>query len=276
MIVTLTQDDWPRLKTLVDAAPVETIFLSSRIERFGLGPAQLGCPVLGVINNGELVAAVHYGANLMAVGDPDSLGEIIERLGPRSRTQSILGPASTVRALYTGLVQRWGTSWAQVRDMRARQPLMVWQREKPLLVAPDPRVHAITAAELELYFRAAVRMYTEEVGVTPLDGTDSYRQYVRYLVGNRRAFGAVEAGHVWFKADVGATYGSICQIQGVWLDPAQRGKGLSEPLMAAALYLLDPVWTTVSLYVNDFNVRARRMYDRLGLETVGELATVLY
>ena len=32
----------------------------------------------------------------------------------------------------------------------------------------------------------------------------------------------------------------------------------------------------VSLYVNDYNVRARRLYERIGFRTVGELATVLY
>ena len=276
MIVTLTQADWPRLKVLLDAAPVETIFLSSRVERFGLDAAELGCPVLGVIQGGKLVAAVHNGANMMAAGDPGALGEVIERMGPRSRTQSILGPADTVQALYLGLVQRWGYTWASPRDLRAHQPLMVWRRADPLLVAPDPRVHAITAAEFDYYYQAAIKMYTEEVGVSPLDPTDSYRHYVSYLVSNRRAFGACESGHVWFKTDVGATYGSICQIQGVWLDPAMRGRGMAEALMAGALWLFDPAWTTVSLYVNDFNVRARRMYERLGFQTIGELATVLY
>jgi len=276
MIVTLTQADWPRLKPLIDANPVETIFLSSRIERFGLGAAGLGCPVLGVIEGGQLRAAVHFGANLMAVGDPDCLDQAIERIGPRSRTQSILGPAVTVNRLYAGLVQRWGASWAQVRELRPHQPLMIWRRGDPIPVAPDPRMHVIPRGELDIYYRAAVRMYTEEVGVSPLDATNSYRHYVEYLIDEHRAFGAADDGEVWFKTDIGSSYGSICQIQGVWLEPSRRGKGLAEPLMAGALWLMDPCWQTISLYVNDFNVRARRMYDRLGFQTVGELATVLY
>ena len=32
----------------------------------------------------------------------------------------------------------------------------------------------------------------------------------------------------------------------------------------------------VTLYVNDYNTRARRLYQGLGFRTVGELATVLY
>ena len=285
MLVTLTQADWPRLKSLLDVSPLETIFLSSRVERFGLDAAQLGCPVLGVVRGGKLVTAVHCGANLMPVGDPAALGEVIEHLGPRIRTQSILGQTSLVEALYRGLVQRWGTSWAAVRDLRPHQPLLAWRPGKPLPVAADPRVRAMGLPDLAAYHAAAVRMYTEEVGTSPQDATDSYHSYVRFLISNRRAFGAMShhrslgvggGDRVWFKADVGATYGAVCQIQGVWLDPALRGQGLAEPLMAAVLGLLDPKWKVVSLYVNDYNLRARRMYARLGFQIVGEFATVLY
>lgn len=276
MLVTLAEADRPALKVLLDAAPLDSLFLASRIERFGLDAASLGCPVIGVKQGGSLVAAVHAGANLMAVGDPDALPEVVERLGPRIRTQSILGPSYMVERLYNGLVRRWGTSWAAVRELRAHQPLMVYREGAVLPVAPDPRLRVMAPADLDVYFDAATRMYAEEVGTSPFDASDSYRQYVRYLITNERAFGAYDGHRVWYKTDVGATSGGVCQVQGVWLDPALRGHGMAEPLMAAALELIAPRWPTVSLYVNDYNVRARRMYERLGLAVVGEFATVLY
>jgi predicted GNAT family acetyltransferase len=33
---------------------------------------------------------------------------------------------------------------------------------------------------------------------------------------------------------------------------------------------------TASLYVNDFNVAARRLYARVGMRQVGELSTILF
>jgi len=276
MLVTLTEADRPALKVLLDAAPLDTLFLASRVERFGLDAQSLGCPVIGVKRGGNLVAAVHAGANLMAVGDPDALPEVIERLGPRIRTQSILGPAYMVERVYNGLVRRWGTSWAAVRELRAHQPLMVYRAGDAIPVVPDPRVRVMAPDDLDIYYSAAVTMYTEEVGTSPFDASDSYRQYVRYLISNSRAFGASDGYRVWYKTDVGATSGGVCQVQGVWLDPALRGHGMAEPLMAAALQLIAPRWPTVSLYVNDYNARARHMYDRLGLSVAGEFATVLY
>jgi len=276
VLVTLTEADRPRLEPLLAAAPLDTLFVATRIDRFGLDANKLGCPVIGVIRGGQLVAAVHAGANLAPIGDPSAFGEVIENLGQRVRTQSILGPAHLVLPLYNGLVQRWGTSWAQARELRAHQPLMCHRAGTPLPVTPDPRVREVMPSDLDVYYMAATRMYTEEVGNSPFDVSDSYRQYVRFLVTNGRAFGAFDSDRVWYKTDVGGAYGGVCQVQGVWLDPALRGHGMAESLMAAVLRLVSQRWPVVSLYVNDYNVRARRVYDRLGLEVVGEYATVLY
>ena len=65
-------------------------------------------------------------------------------------------------------------------------------------------------------------------------------------------------------------------MQGVWLDPALRGRGLAAPAMAAVVQLARTMVPTVSLYVNDYNLPARATYARVGFETVGEFATVHY
>ena len=52
-------------------------------------------------------------------------------------------------------------------------------------------------------------------------------------------------------------------MQGVWLEPELRGKGLSAPAMAAVVQLARTVVPTVSLYVNDYNLPARATYARV-------------
>ena len=86
----------------------------------------------------------------------------------------------------------------------------------------------------------------------------------------------VRDGRVIFKADVGSVSGSVCQVQGVWLDPALRGRGLAAPAMAAVVRLARTVAPTVSLYVNDYNLPARATYLRVGFTDVGEFATIHY
>lgn len=119
-------------------------------------------------------------------------------------------------------------------------------------------------------------MYTEEVGVPPTVGGGDYKFYVQRLIREELAFGIVENGRVIFKADVGASTGLFAQVQGVWMDPEFRGKGLAAPAMTAVDNLLSERFRAVSLYVNDFNAPARALYRRVGYIEVGTFATILF
>jgi predicted GNAT family acetyltransferase len=67
------------------------------------------------------------------------------------------------------------------------------------------------------------------------------------------------------------------QIQGVWVAPEWRGRGLASRGMAAVVKdALRRSAPTVSLYVNDYNHAARRVYARCGFRRVGTFATVLF
>jgi predicted GNAT family acetyltransferase len=92
-----------------------------------------------------------------------------------------------------------------------------------------------------------------------------------------RSFARIEDGRVVFKAEVGAVTSTACQIQGVWVDPALRGQGLSVAGMAAVVgECLRSVAPAVSLYVNDFNTAARRAYERVGFIDVDTFMSVLF
>jgi predicted GNAT family acetyltransferase len=104
-----------------------------------------------------------------------------------------------------------------------------------------------------------------------------YRQRVAALIRDGRAFAIFdEHGDVVFKADLGAVSPHTCQVHGVWVHPDLRGRGISAPALAAVLQHALDLAPTVSLYVNDFNTAARRLYGRLGMRQIGELSTVLF
>lgn len=254
--------------------PIANLFFRSRIASSGIDRMMLGCEVLGVERGRELVALCHNGSNLVPAGDPDALPALVSRIGHRRHTSSIMGRADLVMELWRQLGEHQGGSWTRTREVRADQPLMV-TREVPQM-ASDPRVRMITMNDFGPYFEAAVKMYTEEVGVSPLDPSGGYAVHVRRIIEQGHAFGIIEDGRVLFKSDVGTSLGDICQIQGVWLDPSLRGRGMSHAPMAAVLELCLRRYRVVSLYVNDFNLRARRLYERLGMRTEGHLATILY
>jgi len=92
-----------------------------------------------------------------------------------------------------------------------------------------------------------------------------------------RSFVRIEAGVVVFKAEVGAVADGVCQVQGVWVDPAYRGRGLSIAGMASVVRLSRArIAGAVSLYVNDYNTAARKCYRSVGFRDHGTFATVLF
>jgi hypothetical protein len=149
----------------------------------------------------------------------------------------------------------------------------------PARVAPEPRVRPVQPAELDALFPAAVAMFTEEVGVSPLrtDGGAGYRARVAELVGAGHSLAWFDKGSVVFKAEIGAVSRSACQVQGVWVAPEYRGRGIGTAGTAAVVeYARAVVAPVVSLYVNDFNGPARAAYQRVGFREVGRFASVLF
>jgi predicted GNAT family acetyltransferase len=149
----------------------------------------------------------------------------------------------------------------------------------PPLVAPDRLVRRVRPGELDVLFPASIAMFTEEVGVSPLgaDGGAAYRARVHELITAGRSFARIENGQVVFKAEIGAVTPLACQVQGVWVRPELRGRGLAEAGMAAVVAeALRTVAPVVSLYVNDFNLPARAAYRRVGFREIATFASVLF
>jgi predicted GNAT family acetyltransferase len=271
----LEDRDAAGLHELLAADPVANCFVAARVATGGLAPWRLGAEVWGY-GGSALEGACYSGANLVPVGSHP--GPALRAFAERARRQgrrcsSVVGPAELVRPLWEMLRPFWG----RAREVRPRQPLLATADDPP--VHPDPGVRRVLPHQLDTLLPASIAMFTEEVGVSPIgtDGGAAYRQRVRDLVEEGRAFARIENGEVMFKAEIGAATAEACQIQGVWVHPRYRGRGMGAPGTAAvvrtALREISPV---VSLYVNDFNVPARAVYERCGFQQVGMFATVLF
>lgn len=254
-------------------SPVENLFLAAKVAAYGIDRRRLG-NVFAFDRGGEIVSLMLDGGTVFVAGfDPGALPAFVGQLGPVRRCTSILGPAISVLGLHLGLTERWPASWSGVSNIRQRQPLMLLER--PPLIAPDPRVRRLTADDYPSYLDASVHMYTDEIGSSPFKYGTGYERFVMQRLVDGDAFGVVdEQGKVIFKADLGPRLGDQAQLQGVWVDPALRGQGISVPALSGMLRLAMQRYPRISLYVNDFNAPAVKAYERLGFAEVGALATV--
>ncbi|MBM6588554.1 GNAT family N-acetyltransferase [Brevibacterium sp. RIT 803] len=278
------------LKSLLALNPCENVYLIALLEV--TGTAQMGSPagsLLGVFDGDQPVAAYWVGGNIIPVAaTPGTNQALAQKLNADGRYScSLIGSREIILDLHSRL------NWGRPRGVRDRQPLLAISSDP--LIEPDEAVHLVTVEQLPAVFSASVDMFTNEVGFSPIEGgQSSYLARVRNIIRGKNCFARIsdtlpqggpvrrwpatdQAEQVLFKADIGIRAPRIVQVQGVWVHPDVRQQGLGAAGMAAVVAQTRAAGhPTVSLYANDYNEVALRMYTRVGFEQVGTFATIMY
>jgi len=259
------------VQEVFDEDPVGTCMVAARIGDHGLDPTAIGGELW---TRGRATESLCFaGANLIPLrGDAADMAAFAQKVmsAPR-RCSSLVGRAELVLPMWQQLEPVWGLA----REVRECQPLLTLTG--PPQCPMDPAVRPVRMDELDLYLVAAVEMFIGEVGVDPRigDGGRGYRRRVAGLIAAGRAWARIDDGEVVFKAEIGSQTASVGQIQGVWVHPDRRGRGLGAAGTATLAGAVLRSGRIASLYVNDFNVAARASYHRIGFEQSGTYATVL-
>ena len=273
----LDDRELPGMWRLLDADPIVNAVVAARLRAAGsLQPRRLGGTVFGVRDGraAEVSSAAYSGGNLIPIGrERSDLAALARAVAGRPRVcTSIVGRCDAVAALWQVLAPGWGPP----RAVRREQPLLVL--DGPVRVEGDAAVRVARPADLDRYLAAASAMFTEELGVSPhlAPGTSPFRTRILDLIAAGRAFASFDfRGQVIFKADLGAVSAHTCQVQGVWVRPDLRGRGIGTASLATVLRHALELAPTVSLYVNDYNLAGRRVYAKLGMRQHATLSTVL-
>ncbi len=245
--------------------PVRDVFVASRLRHDAALSLGGWSPIWGAFDaGGRLRGALHVGPNVVpAVDEPEPL----DALAPAAR-----GPAST--RMFVGERRAVERLWRHVaatypapREVRTRQ--FVYALAPADLRRPRSRgrgrARLATPADEETVLRLSAAMYAEEMGEDPLArDPSSYRRRIQVLIDRGWTYVCEEDGRLAFKMDVGCASNLTAQIQGVYVPPALRGQGVATRGMAACCALAFERHPTLSLYVNDFNVPAVALYERLG------------
>lgn len=262
-----------QVSRVLTADPLSSCMVAARFEQVGMNEAAMGGQFWGI--GGGRDGLLFAGASMVPLaGDAAAMRTFAHTAARRGRRcATILGPAGRVLPFWERLEPRWGPA----RELRPDQPLMACPTEP---VGPvDPHVRLVRPHEIENYYPAAVAMFTEEVGVDPRGGDNgrSYHARIAELIAAGRAYARFDGDTVMFKAEIGSLSRSVALIQGVWVHPQLRGRGLAAPAMAAVVSSIRAdLGRTPSLYVNDFNIPARRTYERVGFRQIGTFASVLF
>ena len=247
-VIRLTDAHSDDFRQLLDQQPAHNVFLRSRTLE---GVESVGHPILGYINDDKLVSALSLGPNMVpAAATPSAISSFTRHLAQMPRScASIVGHRAEVMQLWSELAPHWGSA----RLVRECQPYLVLPDRLHIDVEG---VRRMCSADLDSYVVASAAMFSGEVEVDIRSiNPTAYRQRVHDSLSRGMSFGLIDdAGVTRFKTDVGCLTHDYCQIQGVWLHPDWRGRGLAAQFLGAAITLIQQDFDVdVCLYVNDFN-----------------------
>ncbi len=258
---------------LLSRDPVESVYLRSVLLRAGLdnhGDRQPGFfgfredgALSGVLLKSPLVVPFAVsGAAARAFGS-DLARSAVE-------IRNIVGRRQTVAALW----QAMDAGRPEPRLLRDRQPVYRLDRQSFVAQEPAPLRRARTS-DLNSVVVAGSAMMREEVLEDPLsERPEDYMRYVRDRVMRGDEFVWLDGEGLCFKCSVGSRTPDVAQLEGVYTPPHRRGQGLATRGLAACCALLLRDVPTLCLYVNDFNVAAIKLYERLGFHHVFDYQSI--
>lgn len=248
----------------LDRQPARDVFIASRVLNDGVLRAPGWSPLWGAFaGSGELLGIIHVGPNVVPAIDDVAICEALAPAAAGSAaTRMLVGERLAVERLWELI----GPTYGAAREIRARQYVYSVDPDSLAATAAARGVARLaTPVDEERVLHLSAAMYTEEMGENPLARDPSgYRRRVQILTARGWTYVYDVGGDLQFKMDIGCASNRGAQIQGVYVPPEVRGRGMGTVAMAACCNLAFERHPTLSLYVNDFNAPAVALYERLG------------
>jgi uncharacterized protein len=170
-------------------------------------------------------------------------------------------------------VQRFWSHYADQGESRRHVcPIVFLQRYAQF--EGYPHVSGLRLAvpeDLDQVVRAQAAMALETSGVNPLQKDPvGFRQRYLQRIDKGRVWVLMKDGRLLFKTDVIADTPEATYIEGVYVSPQARGKGLGQTCLSAVGRILLGRTKAIFLFVEDENTRTKSFYLKLGFNVAGQ------
>lgn len=270
-VCTLADEDEAATLAFLARRAVQTVFLSTLIRDNGLvSPLNRGT-FYGCRNAaGRLVGVALIGHATLIETDEDAALAAFARLAQVCPNAYLIRGEQERIAGFWRHYEPWGR-----RPRRVEHELLLEQRLPVAVFAPVVGLRLATAADLEQILLVNAGMIEAECGLNPLT-----RDPVGFRV---RLLRRIEQGRVWvwapqgkvlFKTDVVADTAAAAYLEGVWVHPAERGRGYGLRCLSQLGRTLLKHTETVSLTVNETATAAQSFYRKAGYKVSARYDTI--
>jgi uncharacterized protein len=252
--------------------PYANVFLNYLI-MFDLATTTRNAIYVALDGDDQVRGVAYFSRQVALAADSPAAIDAFAKVGATHHGEKmIVGPRTEIAA-YWALVRGRHEPPRLVRD---RQFVMMLDRS--MLLPYDRSVVARRARidEWPLVADNSASMIAVELEYDPMRSSPEFTSNVRAMIDRGLWWVGESLGRLCFFCNIGPWSPQTAQLQGIWVPPELRGKGLATAALGAICDRVLEVTPTLSLYVNDFNDRAIALYERVGFKTVSEFQTILF
>jgi len=181
----------------------------------------------------------------------------------------VLGEQETVQAFW-----RYYTSGHDSARLYCRE-LLFEQCQPACPQEPVPGLRLAAVDDLDLVVPAHAQTALAESGIDPLAVDPAgFRQRCARRVSQGKTWVWIENGRLLFKADIIADTPEVIYLEGIWVDPRERGKGYGLRCMSQLSELFLRRTASICLLVNDKFKSSHCFYHRAGFRFVTYYDTI--
>jgi uncharacterized protein len=262
----LMEEDLNEVLTFLAERPIHTVCIAGFIRDNGIVSPHNRGTFYGCRNSqGRLEGVALIGhATLMEARTTRAMREFGLVAQAHQRTHIILGESESVE-------QFWNYYADEGQEMRLACREMLFELRQAMQAREDVvELRLANAEDLEKIVPVQATMAEMESGINPLDvDPEGFRARCLRRIEMGRVWVLEDEGRLIFKADVQADTPDVIYLEGVWVNPTERGKGIGRRCMRQLCRDLLTRTQSICVLVNEENERAHTFYRMCNFKVRG-------
>jgi uncharacterized protein len=267
----LTDADRSEVLGFLKERPLHTAIMSGFIRDNGIeNPLNRGTFHACRNEEGHLEGVALIGHAMFLDPRTDEAIRLFAQLAQECKTtHMIMGEQQVIQAFWNYYCARGQRARLFSRELLLELTLPV------KVLAPVPNLRRATVDDLALVAPVHAALACGESGVNPLEiDPDGFRLRCRRRIERGRVWILVENGRLIFKADVISDTPEVNYVEGVYVDPAERRRGIASRCVTQMSFALSSRTKAISVLVNEEYGAALSFFQKVGFVPRAQYDTI--
>ncbi len=255
----LDELDYRMVLALLSEHPQQGLHLESLIMDHGLTSPSLRGSFYGYFENNQLTSVALIGHQILFCASDDALSHFARVTVEAGTRNSLIFGARRQVDLFWQHLAAYGREQKMVRDFS-------WYVcEQPAQPIQQFHLEQATPEHLEMVVAAHASMFIEATGKDPrLADPEGFRERALERIKRGRTWVRIEDEQVIFKAELQSITPDAIYLEGIWTDPAYRGRGIAKASVVELTHRRMRKQQVVCLVIEPGEAAAQYIYEYAG------------